>query len=60
MEIAKLADLSCVDALAAMWDYLDEELDLAIATAEGGNYCREVSLNRLVPCRSQCRATLSE
>ena len=27
MEIAKLADLSCDDALAAMWDYLDEELD---------------------------------
>ena len=27
MKIAKLADLSCDDALAAMWDYLDEELD---------------------------------
>lgn len=27
MEIAKLADLSCADALAAMWDYLDDELD---------------------------------
>jgi hypothetical protein len=27
LEIAKLAAPTCDDALAAMWDYLDEELD---------------------------------